>query len=378
MKQINLLFSLFILLLSCSTDSKREGTKEYSLLQVADKMFYLDSLTTQESLYMQVVDDKELALYNEPDHSIRFYDIPTAKEFAKIQLYKEGPNATKDMRGFYYQSKNDIWIYQYFTKELLLVNDLGEIKARRDISKKLYPHAKKDITVSPFPITNMPIQKYNDWLILQGMNGIGVENGIKPACTILYNTVTDEVKTVNYYPSIYGDMKNINNNWGTFSYRAVPYTLTPQNEMILSYPADDSIRIYNIDKDYTESYFAGYTIKTKIKPIIGNSTIALEKQYLEQLQYAGIHYDKYNKVYYRLAVLPISDYNINDVKTQNKPLAIIILNHEFKKVGEYHLGKGKYRHRNTFVSEEGLHINVLSEDDDYLKFVTLKIIKNEN
>jgi hypothetical protein len=31
--------------------------------------------------------------------------------------------------------------------------------------------------------------------------------------------------------------------------------------------------------------------------------------------------------------------------------------------------------RNVFVSEEGLHIQILSDNDDYMKFITLKPVK---
>lgn len=103
---------------------------------------------------------------------------------------------------------------------------------------------------------------------------------------------------------------------------------------------------------------------------------ALSKHFLEQYQYAGIFYDKYQEVYYRLVVRPTFDYDINDERTHNKPLCIIILDKNFNKVGEFNLEKDAYRYRNIFISEEGLHINVASNNDDYLRFITLKLTKN--
>ena len=365
---------------SCSTTAlkEREGSKEYTMQRVEDKQFLLDSSTTQETIYFQATEQNNLALYNAPDHSIRIFDIASGKELSKIQLYKEGPNATKDAQGFYIQDKDNIWIYQYLIKELLLIDSKGVIKERRKLADKLYPKTKIENTVSPFPLTDMPISMYKDWIILQGTNGVGVEQGIHPACTILYNTKTDEVFTTNRYPSLYGDPKMINKKWDTFVYRAVPYTLSPNNEMVLSYPADDSIRVYNMKQNTTQCHFAGYTVETKPSPINGSTMTALTKHFLEQYQYAGIIYDKYRDLYYRLVVRPIFDYDINDESTQNKPLSIIILNKEYNKVGEFDLDTNAYRYRNIFVSKSGLHINVASDNDDYLNFITLKPIKNEN
>ena len=60
-----------------------------------------------------------------------------------------------------------------------------------------------------------------------------------------------------------------------------------------------------------------------------------------------------------------------DAKTQRKQLAVMILDESFRVVGEFELPKDIYKYRNVFVSREGLHVNALSEDDDYLRFVTL-------
>lgn len=149
--------------------------------------------------------------------------------------------------------------------------------------------------------------------------------------------------------------------------------------MIVSFPASDDISVYNIKDDSYQIFFAGYSSETDITSLsLGSSQTDLHRQYLEQYQYAGILYDKYHDLYYRLVMLPTFDYDLRIPNTQYKELAIIILNSSFKKVGEYKLGKAGYKYRNVFVTKAGLYINVPSDDDDYLKFITLKVRKNEN
>lgn len=371
------LFILFFYACSMNKVHDRIGANVYTFKAGGDKMLYLDSMTTQESGYMQLIDSNQLAIYNEPANTICIFDISTEKEIKKVQLYKEGPNAVIGIQGFYYQSKDSIWLYRSWQQELVLVNESGEILSKKTLADKLPPIDKQAFySVSPFPLTDLPILKNEDVLILQGMNGPEVENGLQPATTILYDLNSDRLRLTNPYPAIYGD--KINERWGTFSYRVTPYTLNEKNEMIVSFPADDSISVYNIKDDSYRRFFAGYALETNIKPLpLKSSQADLQEQYLEQYQYAGILYDKYHNLYYRLVMLPTFDYDARVPNTQYKALAIIILNSSFEKVGEYQLEKAYYKYRNIFVSEEGLHINILSDDDDYLKFITLNVLKNE-
>ena len=69
--------------------------------------------------------------------------------------------------------------------------------------------------------------------------------------------------------------------------------------------------------------------------------------------------------------LPMDDYEINAPKLPERELAVVILDENFQKVGEYNLKEKSDRCSHVFVSPEGLHINVLSDDDDYMEFLTV-------
>ena len=77
----------------------------------------MDSLTTQETNYIQQINDTTIAFYNKPVNTICVFNIPSTKQQATIRLYKEGPNAVYDIQGFYYQSADSIWLHQYWKKE---------------------------------------------------------------------------------------------------------------------------------------------------------------------------------------------------------------------------------------------------------------------
>ena len=369
----------FVVFHSClgeRNDYGRKGTDEYTMELAEDKMLLLDSMTAQTVNYMQLIGDTALAIFNSSMNDICLFDWATGKERYKISLHKEGPNAVKGIRGFYYQSKDSIWLYNEWEKDLYLVDADGNLKEKKRLRNLLYPVAKVSYSVSPYPQTNVPIGKVGDKLILQGMNDV-ISAGVLPAATILYDWSADKLDIKNPYPSVYANKDKINDEWNTFAYRQIPYTLNGKKEIVSGFPASDSLVVYNVNTDSYASFFAGYSEETDIKPYASTSRTATHRNYLEQYQYTSILYDTYRNLYYRLVVLPKTDYDLNDTATQQKDLAVIILDKDFKKVGEYRLEHDRYMYVNSFVVSDGLCINVFSEDDDYLKFKVLNVIENK-
>lgn len=359
-----------LLLASCSSSGKQDSssTRDWTMTVSADKSFLLDASISQEINYLQVVNDDTVAFFNKPDYSIRYFRISDGHEVGKTQLYREGPHALRGVQGFCYVSPDSVWGYEYWESHLVRVNARGEIaetrKVKDGLSSPLYG-------VFPFPMTDTPILRWGNRLILQGMDGLTGE-GQLPGCTQIYDLADGTTTCANGYPSVYGDPDKNAKNWGAFSFRQVPYTMGPEEELVLSYPADDSVRIFRLSTGQTRSFPARYSKKTAAcQPMTSPSVQADTEQYLDQYLYAGIVYDKYRHFYYRLVLLPLEDYDLNDAKTQQKQLAVMILDESFRVVGEFELPKDTYKYRNLFVSREGLHVNALSEDDDYLRFVTL-------
>jgi hypothetical protein len=102
--------------------------------------------------------------------------------------------------------------------------------------------------------------------------------------------------------------------------------------------------------------------------------------YMTQYAYRHIIYDSFRKVYYRFVLHP-TDEASKDFD-HAKPFSIIILDENFKKVGETQIFKEKYAYTNFFVAPEGLYISKNhpenpEADEDYLSFDLFKLLKNE-
>ena len=93
--------------------------------------------------------------------------------------------------------------------------------------------------------------------------------------------------------------------------------------------------------------------------------------YLEQDWYAGILHDPYRKVYYRYLQKAIPSATPK-TSVNDKTLTVIIMDEQFKYLGETEIGTMKqWNWTNSFVTEEGLNIEYNGtdiSDDDYLTF----------
>lgn len=136
MKLIKIVIGLLgvIIFHSCHDERNsygRKGTNEYTMEFVEGKMFLLDSMTAQTVNYMQLIGDTSLAIFNSPMNNICLFDWVTGKEKLKIRLQKEGPNAVNDIRGLYIQSKDSIWLYNDWKKDVYLVDADGILREKR-------------------------------------------------------------------------------------------------------------------------------------------------------------------------------------------------------------------------------------------------------
>lgn len=380
---LSLLLLAGMILSACGRQNSqgRLGKQEYTMQEVAHKRFSLDDSTTQVLSYIHTFEEGDslmLASYNSPMHNICIFDVKSGKEVRKVNFQKEGPNALGNgVFGFLYHNPDSIFIYYSWGWEIALFDDKGVKKDK--ISLRTLPMEGQTSFVWPeiLPCTNLPIKKWNDYLILQGQGKSLPDpnpQGLRSCVTALFNLAHNDIRLANPYPDIYGGEGAI---WQPFAYRVTPYDLSPKGEMVLSFQADDSIRVYDLRTGKSKAYFAGYSKPYKIRPARSGSQGDVKRSIATQIQYAGIYYDKWNKLYYRLLSLPIADYNVNEETFPERNLAIVLLDETFQKVGEYNLTEKSDRYGFVFTSPEGLHINILSPDDDYMEFLTIKPQKNE-
>jgi hypothetical protein len=94
--------------------------------------------------------------------------------------------------------------------------------------------------------------------------------------------------------------------------------------------------------------------------------------YMTNPSYESVFYDNYKKLYYRIARLPLKEYIPSD--QNRKPKIIIVLDSNLNYLGEVSLPKDvKLEMFNCFISEDGINIQLLNDDEDNLTYHQYRI-----
>lgn len=163
-------------------------------------------------------------------------------------------------------------------------------------------------------------------------------------------------------------------NWGGFNFRVVLSCFNERGgNLVLSFPADASITVYNLRSGKTEYHHAASTFFGEIKPLSHSKDGKIDweviyKHFATQPSYSSIIYDRYRNVYYRTADIPINEdkYDQNNIEGWVKPFSIMVLDSEFNLIGEALLPHLSYSRTEFFVSKEGLNMKKNHEDDEDL------------
>ena len=372
--------------LVCSCSYKKNDrvhrTEDYSLIVKADKCFNLDSETVQTTEYLQLFKSGEEIIFsfvNEYDNSIVLYDYATGENMRKIKFEREGANGINSVTSYLIINEDSICLYDRTTHLLSLANDRSIVKDKKRIN--IVRCLKGDSIFAPselFPRTNSPILKIGDELLLSGtlFYEFEGENDSNRPVMAFYNLQKNTIRYSDSYPSMYHS-----GNWGgSFTYRFPYYTLSPNNELVISFAADHNIRVHHVDSLQYHEFYAGTKEDIVIEPVEKSldfehfSPEADRDHYVHSLNYGCIHYDSYREVYYRLAGHPDSSIDPKE-GVLRKPMSVTILDKNFQIVGETMLPQELYLLNQCFVGPDGFHIQVESEDDDIMRFKTFELLK---
>lgn len=139
------------------------------------------------------------------------------------------------------------------------------------------------------------------------------------------------------------------------------------SSLIFSFPADNYLLRYFINGDSTKIYYAGSELLDSLIPMSKPSDKFddFNKYFLRSPSYATIFSDPYRKVYYRFALLPISE---EDYRARHwwKKKSVIILDSNFSKVGESPI-PDSCSFENGYVTKDGLFLNC-SPNENTLRY----------
>ena len=394
MKVTQLLHFLFVTLLilvlaSCrdgvvKVDNEMEGklTATFQLVEKGEKKFYLDAETAPRPPYMQLWTDslgkRFLTFLNPYKNAIYFYNYDDTAYVNRIAYNKEGPNAILRVSGYYIKNADSIYIYNMPMVQVELADAQGKVKAHIPLTgaskepdwPNYYPQYLLSTVTSFIPIDSTLI------LTGQSMLSVPAENMERFKFSAYINTATNQVDFRHTYPKeIYGN----NANWEGGLPTQVFSTLSPNKELVFSFPASHNLYLTRWDEDATQTVYGGSNVARTIHSIDYSDVkktpdeLVIEN-YMKEDMYGAILYDPYRNVYYRFLLKGLPDATIKTVK-EEKPIVVILMDEHFHYMGETNLGTGKeWNWTNAFVTQEGLNIEYIGDigiNEDYL---TLKVL----
>lgn len=379
---------LILVLASCrnrevKVTNEKEGklTATYQLVEKGEKNFYLDAETAPKPPFMQVWNDslgkRFLTLLNPYKNAIYFYNYEDTTYVQKIAYNKEGPNAILRVSGYYIKNADSIYIYNMPMVQVELANARGEVKAHiplTGVSKEPdWPNYYPQYLMS----TVTPFIEVGSTLILTGQAVLSVpaENIDRFKISAYINTATNQVDFHHTYPKeIYGN----DANWEGGLPTQVFSTLSPEKELVFSFPASHNLYVTRWDEDETRAVYGGSNVASTIHSIDYGDVKKtpdelVVENYIKEDMYGAVLYDPYRKLYYRFLLRGLPNATIKTVK-EEKPIVVIMMDGQFNYLGETTLGTGKeWNWTNAFVTQEGLNIEYIGDigiNEDYL---TLKV-----
>jgi hypothetical protein len=386
------LFCCFILFFSfCST---KEGSYKltlidfedtYTLTKIGQRHFQLDSVTSQESTYIQLLEISEalnqessvfFCMLNRFENAIQIFEYNSGMLLFKISLQKEGVNGIGALDGFTIVNFDSIFVHNYYANKVFLVNREGCIK-------NSYAIIPEDKTHIPMPTsTSRPIIFSNNKLYF---NTFGTSDPWKVKSKTLDQIVLSldlEKKSSQYflsYPKIY--QRGV---WGTVFHFLYSSYDPHKNTFTYSFPLDDNICITNHD-DYLAEFYAGSKFDVGAKEPLFKERMTSQPTFEERtrynltmLSYKNVYFDPYSGFTFRIALLPINedDYHSGDpIKSRIQKTSIIILDQDKRKVGEIQLPPYLYLTDMVFFTKEGVHIARKDENEDILTFDVFNVKK---
>ncbi|MDO3641299.1 DUF4221 family protein [Mucilaginibacter sp. L3T2-6] len=376
MKQTVFLFLSLFIFGACkqhsrhvSVDNKSYKFESQFTLAPAKKVsFLLDSLTNPNIGNTQLFKTDSVTYFtflNKQFNSIYFYDFKTAKFKFKIDIHTKGANAVGAIVNSYFiKSLDSIYVLSRYVLNIIDHNS-------HIISKVNFQNNPPDgISGLPQIYCYAPLIQQGDELLLNSVpDKVATKESSFEDKEILlkYNTKTG-AKTYEYrYPDAYRD--------GVFgvNYMYIYHAYNPATKKIVfSFPADNNI--YVTGADTLAAHYAGSKFLGEVKPMqkVRDDFDGYNRFFLQSPSYGPIYYDNFRDVYYRFALKPITDKAYSEKKWW-KQKSIVILNKDFKKIGEIEV-PDTVSFLACLVTEEGLYVNV-DDAEDRVSMALYKLVK---
>ncbi len=384
MIRVILLVFLLCACISCNKRSETGRLDTHELRATGEvKKFELDTDVRYNCNYLYLFRDKAgreyLSFLNYRTNQIYFYDWSTAQCVRKLELNAEGPDGVVLCSGYYVKDFDNIYVTTYAYKGLIRVDTTAHI-----VQKIPYGVTQDGYEVVPAyaPSSvhyNAPVIVGDSIYIVQPPSRFCpveqtplsvVIDTARHQCTsfpLTYEVLTDKEMSTNYY-SVFSRI---------FDGENFIYSFAVKEDILVVSPDHRRVEPIRVKSRYLDD----------VTDVQENSS-AGPKLNLEYPRYGDLIYDPYREVYYRFAYPRVE--LENDMNWWGKALfgrkkfSVIILDKDFRTIGETLFPESVYNSYVFFVREDGLYISrdyqmlYGNQSDDYMTFERMELIGKDN
>lgn len=371
----NFTLVIFITLIGCIFFQCKENTipidyeeKELDFTNTKQILLPLDSLTQPLIPYFQILegDTVKYLFYNKFNKKVYVYDFFRENLVKKIPLNFDFGNES-DINAFHYINQDSILFFPEYGDYYYVGNEDGSKKLQK---KYFVDEDDKDMIESHWIKSSAPLININDKIYINNVFGwMATESE-----TDKFLLIEHDVKTGNSEFILKHPKSSNNRNYENSTFRHLTYTQKGDASTILySFNFDPYVYEYKGDKNNIQPFYCApkdYQLPRKLKKNIDGNEAWLEFQ--TQFTFSRLVYDPYRKRLLRLALLPYSKDAIKageiNPEIPKKP-KFYVFDENYNLLGQFTLDKSKdYYFVNIFVTKEGVWIQRMLEDENYMGF----------
>lgn len=154
------------------------------------------------------------------------------------------------------------------------------------------------------------------------------------------------------------------------------WCVNDKEQLVFSFACNHELFVYDLEGTLVKKKHAASS-KVKLPEMVSSSDLkapgavqkVMQERFITESYYAGIFYDPYRKLYYRIAKLqrPLKDKD-GLLNKRNHPFSLMILDEDFNLIGEQPMS-GDYKWQDIFPTPEG----VLIRKQDKAEFTLFQI-----
>jgi hypothetical protein len=318
-----------------------------------------------------------LSFQNPGTNELLFYSIDSEQFLFRTIPSVEGPEGVGMFLGYSVYDLDNIYLTTPGKPEIILIDRDAKIKDRISYSK-----TTDGFDLFPFTAISFnykPVFRINDQLFIISQCNRMSENNVVSAKVDL------KTKDIYPFPFQYPHFPGSEDKSKAYSIETEFSRCYNNRQFIYSFNYDVNIHVVSIDDNSVQS------LPVKSKYIDGiempkeNGDFKLQlKSLCEKPTYGNLYHDPYRDVYYRIAYPP-TEIDVNENCEQiwrygRKLFSVIILDKNFRIIGETLMPEYTYNSKILFINEKGLyicenHYKNPDFDEDRLSFQCFELVK---